>query len=139
MGNAAASEDKRPVVWTIGHSTRTIEEFIDMLKSFEIEVLIDVRHYPGSRRFPQFNKPELKESVEKDGIEYIHMEDLGGRRKPRPDSIHTEWRHEAFRGYADYMDTPRFKKAENDLEKGLRKSARHTSAPKPYGGAATGG
>lgn len=120
MGTAA-SADTRPEVWTIGHSTRTIDEFIEMLKSFDIELLVDVRHYPGSRRYPHFNNPELKEAVEKEGIEYVHMEDLGGRRKPKPDSVHTEWRHEAFRGYADYMDTPQFKNAEKELEKMAKK------------------
>ena len=95
-------------IWTIGHSTRTLEEFVAMLQSFSITMLADVRHYPGSRKFPQYNKSELAQSLARFGIRYEHMECLGGRRKPSPDSIHTAWRHPAFRGYADYMQTDSF-------------------------------
>jgi len=96
-------------IWTIGHSTRTIDEFIDLLRENQIEILIDVRHYPGSRRFPHFNKPELADALTKAGIRYEHLVELGGRRKPRPDSHNLAWRNEAFRGYADYMETDAFR------------------------------
>src|SRR6266481_3607240 len=92
-------------IWTIGHSTRTIEDFIELLKAHKIESLADVRHFPGSRRYPHFNKEQLAESLAKFGIEYHHLLKLGGRRRPRPDSHNTAWRNEAFRGYADYMET----------------------------------
>lgn len=104
------------VIYTVGHSTHNIDKFIAMLRSFHIELLADVRHFPGSRRFPQFNKADLKKTLEAAGIEYRHMEELGGRRRPRPDSPHTEWRNDAFRGYADHMDTDTFRHAIEELE-----------------------
>lgn len=96
-------------VWTIGHSTRTIEAFIDMLKSFNIKQLVDVRHFPGSRKYPHFNKEALAISLANNNIRYEHIESLGGRRKAVQDTKNTAWRHAAFRGYADHMDTPEFK------------------------------
>jgi uncharacterized protein (DUF488 family) len=95
-------------IWTIGHSTRTIEEFIELLKSHEIEALVDVRHFPGSRRYPHFNKEQLADSLAKTGIQYHHLPNLGGRRRPRSDSPNTTWRNKAFRGYADYMESAAF-------------------------------
>jgi uncharacterized protein (DUF488 family) len=102
-------------VWTIGHSTHSLEEFVDMLLSFEIEAVADIRSFPGSRRYPQFNKENLEISLPELGFEYIHLIGLGGRRKVKPDSINTNWRHPAFRGYADYMQTPEFKKGIKEL------------------------
>lgn len=102
-------------VWTIGHSTRAAEEFIALLKENDITTLVDVRHFPGSRKFPHFNKDELSGLVTKNGMNYTHMVDLGGRRKPLPNSINTGWRHEAFRGYADYMQSVQFLKAVEEL------------------------
>jgi uncharacterized protein (DUF488 family) len=104
------------MIWTIGHSTRSIEELIDMLHSFQIHVLADVRSYPGSRRYPQFNKEVLEISLVKNNIEYIHIKDLGGRRKPNPNSKNTMWRNDAFRGYADYMETDDFKEGVEKLQ-----------------------
>jgi len=104
------------MIWTIGHSTRTIDEFINMLQSFQIRMLVDVRNYPGSRRYPHFNKETLEISLAKNDIQYVHIKDLGGRRKPKPDSINTTWRNEAFRGYADYMNTDDFKKGVEQLQ-----------------------
>ncbi len=98
-----------PSIWTIGHSTHTLEEFIAMLQSFNIQQLVDVRHFPGSRKFPHFNKELLSVSVNAAGIYYEHILELGGRRKVKPDSENTAWRHPAFRGYADYMDTDEFR------------------------------
>ena len=102
-------------VWTIGHSTRELDEFIALLKENNIEALVDVRSFPGSRKFPQFNAENLAESLPSVGIEYIPFKQLGGRRKVSKDSPHTVWRHPAFRGYADYMDTEDFKKGINEL------------------------
>lgn len=98
-------------IYTIGHSTHEIEEFIEMLRSFLIEVLIDVRSLPGSNKFPQFNQDALEKSLSEKGIKYIYEEGLGGRRKVNPNSVHTIWKNKSFRGYADYMDTDGFKNA----------------------------
>ena len=100
-------EDK--TIWTIGHSTRSFEEFVDMLHSFGIELIADIRSYPGSRKFPQFNKEALEISLPQNNIQYVHLKNLGGRRKVNPKSRNTGWRHAAFRGYADYMETAAFK------------------------------
>lgn len=103
-------------VWTIGHSTRTLEELVQMLNSFKIELVADIRSYPGSRRYPQFNKESLAISLPENNVQYIHIKDLGGRRKVNPDSKNTTWRHPAFRGYADYMETDEFKHGIKELE-----------------------
>ena len=103
-------------IYTIGHSTRTLKEFLDMLRSFGIKFLVDIRSLPGSRKFPQFNKENLKTSLEEAGIKYIHMADLGGRRKVNKDSKNTRWNNPSFRGYADYMETKAFEKAIVKLE-----------------------
>lgn len=98
-------------IWTIGHSTHDLGEFIDMLKSFRIGLVADIRSFPGSRRYPHFNKEALEVSLPENDMQYIHLRELGGRRKSRPDSINTRWRNTAFRGYADYMETDAFKNA----------------------------
>jgi uncharacterized protein (DUF488 family) len=103
-------------IWTIGHSTRTFEVFNDLLGSFEIDVVADIRNYPGSRRFPHFNSENLQLLLAEKGKGYIHFKALGGRRKPRADSPNTAWRHPAFRGYADYMETEDFLQAITQLE-----------------------
>jgi uncharacterized protein (DUF488 family) len=95
-------------IWTIGHSTRSIEDFIAALMANRVRLVADVRLLPGSKRYPQFNKTALSESLGKADIGYEHFPELGGRRKPRPDSRNTAWRNEAFRGYADYMETKEF-------------------------------
>lgn len=100
---------RRHAVWTVGHSTRSIDEFIEILKSFSIETLVDVRSFPGSRRYPHFNREALRASLAAAGIEYLHLPELGGRRRPRPDSLNITWRNESFRGYADYMETDEFR------------------------------
>jgi uncharacterized protein (DUF488 family) len=96
-------------VFTIGHSTRTIEEFVELLRDSGIELLVDVRRFPMSRRHPQFNKDQLAESLHAAGIGYRHEEVLGGRRSPRKNSPNTAWRNAQFRGYADHMDTPAYR------------------------------
>jgi uncharacterized protein (DUF488 family) len=100
-----------PPVFTAGHSTRSIEELLALLAEHGVTTLVDVRRYPASRRHPQFSRDSLAASLAGAGITYVHEPDLGGRRSARPDSPHTAWRVEAFRGYADYMDTPEFQAA----------------------------
>lgn len=95
-------------IFTIGHSTHEIEDFIVMLKNQKIELLVDVRSLPGSNHFPQFNKEALKVSLNQSGIEYLLLPELGGRRPKRKDSINTAWRNASFRNYADYMGTEEF-------------------------------
>jgi uncharacterized protein (DUF488 family) len=102
-------------VLTIGHSTRTLDELIRILKHFGIEAVADVRIIPRSRTNPQFDKDALGPALEQTGIDYIHMKDLGGLRKPREDSTNTGWENESFRGYADYMQAPRFEQALAEL------------------------
>ena len=97
-------------LWTIGHSTRTIGEFISLLQSHHIKVLVDVRSLPGSKRYPQFNKEALAKSLGEAGIRYQHFPELGGRRKAKSDSKNSAWRNASFRGYADYMETEEFRK-----------------------------
>lgn len=96
-------------IWTIGHSTHTIEEFVAMLEAHGIQVLADVRRFPASRRYPHFNAVPLREVLQAHNIVYEHFEVLGGRRAPRKDSHNTAWRNDSFRGYADYMETREFK------------------------------
>ena len=101
--------------WTIGHSTRAIEDFIAVLEANAIKLLIDVRSLPGSKRYPQFNKEALGDSLGKAGIRYEHFPELGGLRKPKKDSRNTAWRNASFRGYADYMETEEFRKGVDRL------------------------
>jgi uncharacterized protein (DUF488 family) len=110
-------------IWTIGHSNRTIEAFIEILTSFDIQVVADVRQFPGSRKYPHFNKENLEISLRQNSIDYVHMIELGGRRKPAKDSPNITWKNDAFRAYADYMETFEFKDAVSRLEQ-LAKSKR---------------
>ena len=102
-------------IWTIGHSTREIDKFISALEANGIKLVADVRLLPGSKRYPQFNRESLAESLSERGIRYEHFPELGGRRKPKPDSRNTAWRNEAFRGYADHMETEGFREGVNRL------------------------
>ena len=102
-------------IYTIGHSTRSIDDFIALLRVHEITQLADVRTIPKSRRHPHFAREALERSLPAAGVEYRHFASLGGLRKPRPDSRNTAWRHEGFRGYADYMETPEFASALDEL------------------------
>lgn len=95
-------------IWTIGHSTHTMDEFIAMLESFGIETVADVRSLPGSNRYPHFNSENLAVVLPQNGISYMPASLLGGRRKVKPDSENVRWHHPAFRGYADYMETDGF-------------------------------
>ena len=102
-------------VWTVGHSTRSAEEFREILKAHGIQVLVDVRMFPGSRRYPQFNRATLSESLTELRIEYKHEPRLGGRRAPRADSHNTAWKNPQFRAYADHMESDEFRSAVKDL------------------------
>ncbi len=95
--------------WTVGHSTRDGADFTRILLAHQIEVLVDVRTFPGSRRYPQFNKEQLSTLLQSAGIEYHHHPQLGGRRQARADSKNTAWRNASFRGYADHMETADFR------------------------------
>ena len=102
-------------VYTIGHSTRTLDAFLALLHAHQISQLADVRTVPKSRRHPHFAGEALARTLPEAGIAYRHLAALGGLRKPRKDSRNTAWRHESFRGYADHMETPVFQRAMDDL------------------------
>ncbi len=104
-----------PTVLTIGHSTRAIEEFIRLLQAHAVTCVVDVRTVPRSRANPQFNRETLPASLKTAGIGYLHMAGLGGLRHTTRDSLNTGWRNASFRGYADYMQTPEFGKALDEL------------------------
>ena len=108
MSDDRTSRDGHAQIWTIGHSTRSIEAFIATLAAHDITLVADVRLLPGSKRYPHFNSDALADSLGSHGIRYAHFRELGGRRKPRPDSPNSAWRNDAFRGYADYIETPEF-------------------------------
>ncbi len=114
--------DARPcVVLTIGHSTRSIAEFVRLLAAHRVQGLIDVRTIPRSRHNPQFNRSDLSPALRRAGIHYRHMPGLGGLRHPRRDSRNTGWRNRSFRGYADYMQTAQFRKSlDRCIERGKR-------------------
>ncbi|MCI0718426.1 MAG: DUF488 domain-containing protein [Acidobacteria bacterium] len=104
-----------PIILTIGHSTRTIEEFISLLQAHAVSRVVDVRTVPRSRHNPQFNKASLPGSLKKAGLGYVHMPGLGGLRHARPDSLNAGWRNASFRGYADHMQTPEFEQSLEEL------------------------
>jgi uncharacterized protein (DUF488 family) len=109
-----ARETKNPLtLFTIGHSTRPIAEFIELLQSNGVAQLIDIRTIPKSRHNPQFNSEELAASLRAARIRYVHMKELGGLRHAHKDSINLGWRNASFRGYADYMQTDEFEAALN--------------------------
>ena len=95
-------------IYTIGHSTRSLEELVELLQANGVDLLADVRTAPGSRRLPHFARASLAAELPKQGIAYVHLSELGGLRRPRRDSVNTGWRNESFRGYADYMSTDAF-------------------------------
>jgi uncharacterized protein (DUF488 family) len=116
---------QRLTIFTIGHSTRPIGEFIELLRSHGVEQLIDIRTIPKSRRNPQFNSEGLAASLQADGIRYVHLKELGGLRRARRDSINLGWRNAGFRGYADFMQTPEF---EAGVERAIRLASDRPSA-----------
>ena len=103
-------------IYSIGHSTRSIVEFIDILKFFNIQLLVDIRRYPGSKKYPVYNKDTLAAHLSDNGIKYIHLEQLGGRRKVQVESRNDVWKNKSFQGYADYMLTSSFDDAVHILE-----------------------
>jgi uncharacterized protein (DUF488 family) len=107
-------------VYTIGHSTRSEEEVLALLRDPDVRLVADVRAFPSSRRHPQFNRAALTEWLGAAGIRYAHMPGLGGRRVPRPGSPNGGWRETAFQGYADYMQSGEFQRALDDLEAAAR-------------------
>ena len=102
------TEKTELAVYTIGHSTRTLHEFVAILNSYNITLLVDVRTVPRSRHNPQFNKETLPDTLKPYGVRYIHMPEIGGLRHPKHDSINLAWKNLGFRGYADYMQTKEF-------------------------------
>ncbi|MBI2615773.1 MAG: DUF488 domain-containing protein [Gemmatimonadetes bacterium] len=100
--------DRVALLYTIGHSTHTLEEFLALLRQHAIKVLVDVRRFPTSRRHPHFVREALAEALRGAGVEYVHEPQLGGWRSARPDSPNTAWRTKGFQGYADHMGTPEF-------------------------------
>lgn len=121
-----------PTVWTIGHSTRPLQAFLDLLARHGIQALADVRRFPGSRRHPQFAQDALSASLEAEGITYRWLPALGGRRRPRPDSRNTAWRNASFRGYADHLESEEFSRGLEELLElsgGLRTTLMCAEAP----------
>lgn len=112
-------------IYTIGHSTRPIEEFIDLLKFHAITQLVDIRTIPGSRHNPQFGQSELKESLKKAKIKYQYIKELGGLRPNVKDSVNDAWHNKSFRNYADYMQTDEFSKG---IESLIKLAAHDTTA-----------
>jgi uncharacterized protein (DUF488 family) len=104
------------LIYTIGHSTRPIQDFIDLLKSYEIEMVLDVRTIPKSRHNPQFNEEILETSLKESGIHYQHLSELGGLRHTTKNSINSGWINLSFRGFADYMQTSFFWHGIEELE-----------------------
>ena len=104
-----------PTVWTIGHSTRPLQAFLELLAGYGIEALADVRRFPGSKRHPQFAQDALSASLEAQGITYRWLPALGGRRRPRANSPNTAWRNASFRGYADHLGSAEFSTGLDEL------------------------
>jgi uncharacterized protein (DUF488 family) len=114
-GAINSSRLEGPPLWTIGHSTRKAEEFQELLRTNQIFSLVDVRSYPSSRTYPQFNRAELSSALSQMGIDYYHLPALGGRRKPKPESRNTAWQNSSFRAYADHMESAEFEQGINVL------------------------
>ena len=110
-GLETCSPQMNRTIYTIGHSTRTIEQLIQILRAHSITLLVDVRTLPRSKHNPQFDGDALRSSLERVGIGYVHLKGLGGLRRPSRDSVNTGWRNEGFRGYADHMQTEEFRAA----------------------------
>jgi len=102
-------------LYTIGHSTRTLEEFLGLLNREGVSHLVDVRAFPASARYPHFSRPNLERAIIDSGGRYTHLPSLGGRRRGRRDSHNTQWRNASFRAYADYMETREFSEALDEL------------------------
>jgi uncharacterized protein (DUF488 family) len=112
---ARRAEKQPAVIYTVGHSTRSFDELVELLRAHGVERLADVRTVPRSRTNPQFNRDTFGPGLRNRRIAYRHMQDLGGLRRARPDSVNTGWRNASFRGYADYMQTDEFREALDEL------------------------
>ena len=115
VGDKSKRNPRRVTLWTVGHSTRSLDDFIALLQAHGIRRLVDVRTIPRSRHNPQFNKDQLPESMKQAGIQYVHMPALGGLRHACRDSVNGAWRNASFRGFADYMQTAEFEVALKEL------------------------
>jgi uncharacterized protein (DUF488 family) len=102
-------------IFTVGHSTRSLDELVELLRENRVQTVVDVRRIPASRRMPHFSAGSLTRELPVRGIAYVHMPALGGLRRPRPDSANDAWRNPSFRGYADYMAEPEFSAAVDEL------------------------
>jgi len=102
-------------IWTIGHSTRPLKTFLELLTRYQLEAVADVRRFPGSRRQPQYAQAPLRSALAEHGIAYHWIAALGGRRRPRPDSPNITWRNASFRGYADHIASAEFAEGLNEL------------------------
>ncbi len=109
------NDPRQLTIYTIGHSTHTIDEFLAILKTHGIEQIVDVRTIPKSRHNPQFNSDALEKSLKAEGIGYLHMPKLGGLRHAKKDSLNRAWENASFRGFADYMQTEEFEEGLQDL------------------------
>ena len=123
VGNRRPIAEPSPIVLTIGHSTRTLEEFIGLLQAHRAACVVDVRTVPRSRHNPQFNNAALPRALKEAGLGYVHLPGLGGLRHAKRDSLNAGWRNASFRGYADYMQTPDFEQSLEELT-GLAKQER---------------
>ncbi len=119
MSGAASGEEGKEkdalVLYTVGHSNRGADEFVELLKGNGIEVLADIRKLPGSNKYPHFNRDELAASLARAGIRYVYLKELGGRRRQNKDSENTVWKNRSFRAYADHMETEEFREGVETL------------------------
>ena len=116
-------KSKKRAIFTIGHSTRTLDELIELLRAHGVRRVIDIRTIPGSRRNPQYNRETLGPSLRAAKIGYVHLKSLGGLRKARPDSKNAGWHNASFRGYADYMQTPEIRSCSKTRDQAFRNQA----------------
>src|SRR5439155_20722931 len=107
-GSAVRSPEATPPILTVGHSARTLEDFIRLLTAHGVKLVVDVRTIPRSKRNPQFNQESLPDSLRTSGVDYVHLKELGGLRHPKVDSENKAWRNLSFRGFADYMQIAEF-------------------------------
>lgn len=121
---STSSKEMLSIIYTIGHSNRSEAEFLTLLREFQIQLLVDIRRFPGSAKWPQFSQAHLQHALQEHGIQYVHLEALGGRRSIHKDSANVAWRNASFRAYADYMETPAFAAGIEELE---RLARQHTT------------